>query len=127
MMAIAGHPRPAERREAKKVRYREQRVGACIAKMIVIGPAEHVPELCPILPNWRRDAKLLLESDVPSAGQILQIDGVCRILRIKLPVNALEAPAIAEARPLAQQPRPGARRVHVPKRRSQPRWPPPKS
>ena len=39
--------------------------------MIVMGPAEHIPELRPILLNWRRDAKLLLESDLPSADQIL--------------------------------------------------------
>ena len=120
MMAMTSHPRPTERREAKNARYHDRRVGAGIAKMSVMGPAERIPELRPILLNWRRDAKLLLESDLPSADQILEIHGVCRTLRTKLPIDAFETPATAEAWLLAQHPRLGARRVHAPKRRSQP-------
>ena len=32
MMAMAGHPRPTERREAKNARYHDRRVGAGIAE-----------------------------------------------------------------------------------------------
>ena len=88
--------------------------------MIVMGPAEHIPELPPILLNWRRDATLLLESDLPSADQVLEVHGVCRTLRTKLPINAFATPATAEAWLLAQHPRLGARRVHAPQPRSQP-------
>ena len=41
-----------------------------------------------MLLEWHRDAKLQLESDQPSADQILQIHGVCRVLPIKLPIDA---------------------------------------
>ena len=67
-----------------------------------------------------RDAKLLLESDLRSADQVLEILGVCRTLRTKLPIDAFATPATAEAWLLAQNLRLGARRVHVPERRSQP-------
>jgi hypothetical protein len=49
MMAMAGHPRPAERREAKNARYYDRRVGADVAKVSVIVPAGRIPELRPIL------------------------------------------------------------------------------
>ena len=120
MMAIDGHP-TAERREAKNARYHDRRVGAGIAKMIVMGPAEHIPELRPILLNWRRDAKLLLESDLPSAGQVLA-DPRCVPDRFG---PSCRSTLSKRRRPprhgcWRSNPRPGARRVHVPKRRSQP-------
>jgi hypothetical protein len=83
-------------------------------------PAECLPELRPILLNWRREAKLLLESDLPSADQTPEIHGVCRVLWIKSPINTVEARATAEAWLLARRLRLGARRVYVPKRLSQP-------
>jgi hypothetical protein len=119
MMAMTSHPRPTERREAKNAHYHDRRVGAGIAKMSVMGPAERMPELRPVLLDWRRDAKPLLVSDLPSADQILEIHGVWT-LRTKLPIDPFETPATAEAWPPAQNPRLDARRLHAPKRRSQP-------
>ena len=109
MMAMTSHPRPTERREAKNARYHDRRVGAGIAKMSVMGPAERMPELRPILLDWRRDAKPLLVSDLPPGDQILEIHGVCRMLRTKLPIDAFEPPATAEAWLPAQNPRLDAR------------------
>jgi hypothetical protein len=56
----------------------------------------------------------LLKSDLRSADQVLEILGVCRTLRTKPPIDAFATPATAEAWLLAQNPRLGARRVHVP-------------
>jgi hypothetical protein len=111
--------RPHQQREVENASYNDRRVGAGIADMIVMGPAEHIPELPPILLNWRHDATLLLESDLPSADQILEIHGVWT-LRTKLPIDAFEAPATAEAWLPAQNPRLDARRLHASKRHSQP-------
>jgi hypothetical protein len=111
--------RPHQQREVENASYHDRRVGAGIADMIVMGPAEHIPELPPILLNWRHDATLLLESDLPSADQILEIHGVWT-LRTKLPIDAFETPATAEAWPPAQNPRLDARRLHASKRHSQP-------
>lgn len=120
MMATTRHPRPAERREAKNARYDDRRVGAGIAKTSVMRPAERIPEPRPILLDWRRDAKLPLESDPPSADQSRQLYGGCGTLRAKLPIDAFETLATAEAWLLAQHPRLDARRVHAPQPRSQP-------
>ena len=111
--------RPHQQREAANASCHGRRVGAGIADMIVMGPAEHIRELPPILLNWRRDATLLLESDLPSADQVLEVHGVCRTLRTKLPIDAFETPT-AEAWLPAHNPRLDARRVNAPKRRSQP-------
>jgi len=119
--------RPHQQREAENASYHDRRVGAGIADMIVMGPAEHIPELPPILLNWRHDATRLLESDLPSADQVLEVHGVCRTLRTKLPIDAFKTRATAQAWLLAQHPRLGARRVHAPQPRSQPWWPRPKS
>ena len=108
-----------QQREAENASYHDRRVGAGIADMIVMGPAEHIPKLPPILLNWRHDATLLLESDLPSADQILEIHGVWT-LRTKLPIDAFETPATAEAWLPAQNPRLDARRLHASKRHSQP-------
>jgi len=120
MMAMTSHPRPAERREAKNARYHDRRVGAGIAKKSVMRPADRIPEPRPILLDWRRDAKLPLESDPPSADQSRRLYGGCGTLRAKLPIDAFETLATAEAWLPAHNPRLDARRVNAPKRRSQP-------
>ena len=120
MTAMTSHPRPTERREAKNAHYHDRRVGAGIAKMSVMRPAERIPEPRPILLGWRRDAKLPLESDPPSADQSRRLYGGCGTLRAKLPIDAFETLATAEAWLLAQHPRLDARRVHAPQPRSQP-------
>jgi len=120
MMAMTSHPRPAEQRGAQNAPYHDRRVGAGIAKMSAMRPAERIPEPRPILLGWRRDAKLSLESDPPSADQSRLLHGGCGTLRAKLPIDAFETLATAEAWLLAQHPRLSARHVHAPQPRSQP-------
>ena len=89
--------------------------------MIVMGPAERIPELRPILLDWRRDAKLLLESDLPSADQSPGRSTVCAgHFGPSCRSTLSRALATAEAWLLAQHPRLDARRVHAPQPRSQP-------
>jgi hypothetical protein len=100
--------------------YYDRCVGADVAKVSVMVPAERIPELRPILLDWRRDAKLLLESDLLSADPILQIRRCLPAPSDQVADHRCRNTATVKAWLLALQPRPGGRRVYVPKRRSQP-------
>ena len=64
-------------------------------RITVMVPAERIPFLKALTLEWRREAKILLEQDMPTADQILQIHAVCRTLDIPLPVlNEKEMPVI---------------------------------
>jgi len=119
-MARQSVPRPREQRSAENARYHDRRVGAGILKVTVMVPAERIPELRAITLAWRREAKLLLESDLPSADQILQIHAVCRALGLRLPVEAFETRAMADQWLLAHQTRLGALRLQAPRSRPRP-------
>lgn len=111
-------PRPKEQRAAANSRYVRRRASAGIVKITVMVPANRIPELRGITLEWRREAKMLLCSDQPSADQILQIHTVCRDLGVQLPLEAFTTRATAESWLLAHQPALGARRLHLPANRA---------
>jgi hypothetical protein len=113
MSAVTGGPRSPEQRSAENARFRAREAGAGIVRMAVAVPVDRIPHLRALLVEWRREAKMLLESDLPTSDQILQIHAVCRTLRIKLPVEVFETRALAEHWLLANQPRLGRRILHV--------------
>ena len=81
----------AEQRAAENRRYIARQHEAGIVKISVAVPSNRIPELTEIALAWRRIAKLLIESDQPSADQILQIHAVSRTLGVPLPVEAFES------------------------------------
>ena len=109
-------PRPAEQRSAENMRYRDRHAAAGIVRVTVMVPAERVRQLRALTLAWRREAKMLLQSDLPTADQILEIHGVCRTLGLKLPIQVFETRFVAEQWLFAQQDRLEGRVVHVPKR-----------
>jgi hypothetical protein len=110
-------PRPANQRAAGNERYNERRLAAGLVKHAVIVPMVRIPELDSLLVAWRREAKTMLESDQPSADQILMIHGICRTLRIKLPVGAFATRLTADAWIREKHELLGQRRAQVPRRR----------
>ena len=109
-----------EQRAAENARYAAGIIDAGIIKVLLHVPAVRIPELRAITLAWRKEAKLLLESDQPTADQILQIHGVCRTLGLDLPVKAFETRASAAYWLLAQESKLARRRVYIPKTRIQP-------
>ena len=109
-------PRPPDQRSAENTRYRDRHAAAGIMRVTVMVPAERVSQLRALTLAWRREAKMLLLSDLPTADQILEIHGVCRTLGMKLPIQAFETRFVAEQWLLTQQDRLEGRVVHVPKR-----------
>ena len=101
-------------------RYVGRRTAAGIARVVVMVPADRIPELKAVALAWREEAKLLLDSDLPSADQILQVHSVSRVLGIRLPIKAFATRASAaewlatherkmgllRARPLRVRPQP---------------------
>ena len=87
MSAVTGGPRSPEQRSAENARFRAREAGAGIVRMAVAVPVDRIPHLRALLVEWRREAKMLLESDLPTSDQILQIHAVCRTLRIKQPIE----------------------------------------
>ena len=101
MSTIAAEPRPPEQNE----RHRDRQAAADIVRVSVMVPVDRVPYLQTLTLAWRREAKLLLDSDLPTVDQILQIHAVCRALRLKLPLEAFESRMAAEQWLIAQEPR----------------------
>ena len=90
-------PRPAEKRSVDNELYRRRTEAAGIVAISVRVPSVRVTELKAIALEWRREAKLLLQSDRPSADQILQIHAVCDTLDMPVPPEAFETRATAAA------------------------------
>ena len=109
------HQRPPEKRSAENELYRRRTAAAGIVAISVRVPAARVPEIKAIAPEWRREAKLLLESDLPSADQILQIHAVCHALDQSVPPEAFETRATAAAWLHAHERKLGQRRIHIPR------------
>ena len=113
-------PRPPEQRAAENQAFYERRREIGVVKVSVMVPADRVSELRAISLAWRAEAKLLLESDRPSADQILQIHAVCRTLGIELPIQAFETRASAAYWLLAHESKLAGRRVQMPTSRPVP-------
>ena len=111
---MAAEPRPPEQNE----RYRDRQAAAGIVRVSVMVPVDRAPYLQALTLGWRREAKLLLDADLPIADQILQIHAVCRALRLKLPLEPFESRMAAEQWLIAREPRLEGRVLHVPKRPS---------
>ena len=88
-------PRPKEKRSVDNEIYRRRAAAAGIGMVSVRVPSVRVPELKAVALEWRRVAKLLLESDLPSADQILQIHAVCHALDQPIPPEAFETRAMS--------------------------------
>ena len=108
-------PRPPARRAVENERYRRRTAAAGIVAISVRVPAVRVPELKAVALEWRREAKLLLESDLPCADQILQIHAVCHALDQSVPPEAFETRATAAAWLHAHERKLGQRRIHIPR------------
>ena len=109
-MAPAAKARSAVQRAVENARYREVHHAVGIVRVTVMVPADRIPELRALTLDWRKNAKLLLAADEPSADQILQIHTVARKLRLALPISAFETRATAANWLLAQAPKLGVRR-----------------
>ena len=120
MAARKPAPRSPARRSAENQRFHERELEVGIIKMSVHVPSDRIPDLRAITLAWRAEAKLLLESDRPSADQILQIHGVCRALGLALPVKAFETRASAGYWLLAHESKLGGRLVQLPRARPSP-------
>ena len=107
--------KPPSQRAEENARYRALQNAVGIAKVTVMVPADRVPELRAIALHWRQDSKQLLESDRPSADQILQIHAVSRTLDIRLPVHAFETRSSAALWLLAHEKALGAKLPHRPR------------
>jgi hypothetical protein len=112
---MAAEPRSPEQRAEENERCRDRQAAAGIVHVSVMVPVDRVPYLQALTLAQRRDAKLLLESDLPIADQILQIHTVCRTLRLKPPLEASESRMAAEQWLIAQEPRVEGRVPDVPK------------
>ena len=85
---------------------------------MVLVPIAQLAELEALLVAWREEARLLLQSDQPSADQILMIHAICRTLRLKLPISAFATRLTADAWIREKQARLGARKPQFPRRRA---------
>lgn len=113
-------PRPPARRAQDNEIYRGRQAAAGIVRITVMVPAERIPYIKALTQEWRREAKMVLEQDVPTADQILQIHAVCRTLSLPLPEGAFASRGDAQAWLLAQEPKLGKLILHRPKRPHRP-------
>ena len=111
--------RPPEQRQAENERYRGRQAAAGIVRITVMVPADKIQHIKALTLQWRQEAKLLLEIDLPTADQILQVHAVCRTLGLDLPEHAFTTRGDAQEWLLAHQPRLGLA-LHRPKRPHRP-------
>lgn len=113
-------PKTPEQRALENRRAAERSADAGLATLTIRVPATRIPELRGIALDWRKQARLLLDSDYPTADQILQIHGVCRTLALEVPARAFDSRASAASWLLAQEPKLARRRVSMPRSSSRP-------
>ena len=111
----ASKPRPSDQRSVDNELYRRRTAAAGIVVVSIRVPSVRVPEIKAIALEWRREAKLLLESDLPSADQILRIHAVCHALDLRIPPDAFETRATAAEWLRAHERKLGQRRLHIPR------------
>jgi hypothetical protein len=119
---VSGAPavaRPLEQRSAANLRYNRRRVTAPgLAKVNVLVPVHRITELATLLVEWRRLARAQLDTDQPSAEQILNIHAICRTLKLRLPVGAFATRYTAEAWLREQRPALAGRDLMMPRKPS---------
>jgi hypothetical protein len=104
-----------EQRAAETTRYAQWLKDTGIAAISVAVPVTRVAELRALVAEWRREARMLLEEDRPTADRILQIHAVCWTFGLDLPMGAFETRTTAAVWLARQEPRLGQRRVRLPK------------
>ena len=97
-------PRPPEQRAIDNALYKQRRADEGLVQVNVLVPMVRLAELDALLVEWRAEARAQIEYDRPLADQILLIHGICRTLRLRLPVRAFSTRHSAEAWLEAQQP-----------------------
>lgn len=113
-------PRSPARRAQENEIYRGRQAAAGIVRITVMVPAERIPEIKALTQEWRREAKMVLDQDLPTADQILQIHAVCRTLDVPLPERAFASRGDAQEWLLAQEPKLGRLILHRPQRPHRP-------
>ena len=109
--------RPKQQRAAANARYNHRITTAGLVKLNVLVPLVNLEELDRLLVIWRQEAKKTLESDLPTADQILLVQATCRALRIRLPVLAFATRLAADEWLREKTPLLGDREAVLPKRR----------
>jgi len=104
-----------EQRAAETTRYAQWLRDTGIAEISVGVPVVRVAELRALAAEWRREARMLLEEDRPTADQILQIHAICWTFGLELPIGALETRTTATDWLARQEPRLGQRRIRLPR------------
>ena len=85
-----------------------------IARFTILVPITRIPDLRALALKWRYEAKLLVESDLPAADQILRTHGVCRTQNIPLPLHAFETRNSAAEWLTKHEAKLGRRRLQTP-------------
>ena len=110
--------RPKQQRAAANARYNHRLTTAGLVKLNVLVPLVNLEELDRLLVTWRQEAKKTLESDLPTADQILLVHATCRALRMRLPVLAFATRLAADEWLREKTPLLGDREAVLPSRRS---------
>jgi hypothetical protein len=80
-MSVRRQPaRPRAQRQAENESYDKRARTTGLVQLSVVVPVEKVPVLKALAVEWRAEAWAMLETDLPTADQILQIHAVCRTL-----------------------------------------------
>jgi hypothetical protein len=104
-----------EQRATETARYAQWLKDTGIAAISVAVPVTRVAELRALVAEWRREARMFIEEDRPTADQILQIHAVCWTLGLDLPIGAFETRTTAADWLARQEPRLSQCRVRLPK------------
>ena len=108
--------RTRAQRRADNERYHARAQTAGLVQVSVVVPIDKVPTVKALATEWRAEARALLDSDLPTADQILQIHAISRTLDLPLPVEAFHTRAAAARWLLAHEPELGdakQRRPHI--------------
>lgn len=104
MKASRQPARPRAQGLAENVRYHARARTAGLTQLSVVVPVDKIPVLKALAVEWRSEARALLQTDLPTADQILQIHAVCRTLNLSLPEDAFRTRGAAANWLLAQEP-----------------------
>ena len=115
---MAAPPRPKQQRAASNARYANRLTAAGLVKLNIVVPLVRLEELDRLLVTWRGEAKGSLETDLPTADQILMIHATSRALRMRLPILAFATRLAADEWLREKTPLLGERDAQLPRRRT---------